>query len=158
MPRGWASQVMFHGQQNDTGVHPRLVRTAPIIFLLLAVLPLLLAGVLSTIRSRGLLQDQAAKQLEKITANEVLQINQFVATREKLIDRLISEESFQEQVEALLASIPGSPTYAEAQNFLLNNIHKLGTVEGDFIDQIIILRQDGTVIFSTDDRVTNSEI
>lgn len=157
MPRGWASKVRFQNQQNAGGVHNRRKRNAPVVFLLLSILPLVLAGVLSTIHSRGLLQDQTAQQLEKIAANEVLQVNHFVEGREELIDWLIAGESFQEHMEALLASNPGSPAYEEAQEFLSQRIYNHGTDQEGFPDRMIIFRADGTAISSTGDPATNLE-
>ncbi|MBE0698652.1 MAG: hypothetical protein IH586_17170, partial [Anaerolineaceae bacterium] len=113
---GWASRIRLRSRPSVPAVQHSLVKIAPFVLLLLSLVPLLLLGTFSTLRTRSLLRSQLTTQLKNIGASEIEQISQYVSLREKVIESLVSEENFQNQLAELFASQPGTTDYMSVKS------------------------------------------
>ncbi len=136
----------------DTRFKQSLIRTVLVVLLFISLIPLLLIGTLNILRTRDLLGRQVSRQLESIVNHEVEQINQYVDLRDKIIERMVTEQAFHDSLFILLTTEPTEGEYQWATAMIYDSFRtsaQLG-IESIF-DQMILLRPDGTVLLASDD-------
>lgn len=126
-----------------------LARNIVVIFVILSLLPVIIIGVFSTLRSRQILRDQAYTQLQSITRDIELKIDGEATASDNTLRKLIADRGFQ---TFLGKALEGSPSSSDTYNLRFAMQQYLGvqpetTTTG--MKLIMILSPDGTVIGST---------
>jgi len=81
----------------------KLSRDFVLLIVLLSLLPLMLVGAATHIRSRQLLRNQAAAQLEIITRGQVNELEQIVNYSQSLVERIRTDEGLRSAIDSAIA-------------------------------------------------------
>lgn len=155
----WVPSVRTRGKTRQTRFKRSLVRTILVALLLISLFPVILIGTLNYFRTRDLLRQQANNQLKNIGGQAVEQLNQMVNVRKIIIDRLVTEETFNENLFTVLNTPAGEPAHISAASAIYSTFRANPQTPVDtFFDKTFIIRPDGTILFSTDEYWTENNV
>ncbi len=127
-----------------------LAGTVVVILLALSLFPVLLLGSATYLRSRQLLHNQTALQLEEITQVQVEQIKSSFTEGKSIIDMMASDFLFQITLDNSLEESGSAQKQNNLSNILLSYKDKLISSNPNNESQISIFRPDGGLVLSTD--------
>lgn len=93
-----------------------LVRTVLLGLLLASLFPVVLIGSLTYFRSRDLLRNQTARQMESMVSKEVELLKNYVDTRENLLEQMASDPVFNTNLATLLSTDPQAVEYSQSRS------------------------------------------
>ena len=148
----WVPLLRPKRQTNDARSRHSLVTTALVVMLLASLFPLLLIGTLNMLRSRSLLREQLNSQAGSLLSHEINQINQYVRTRNTVMDQLVTDENFRGALINMINSASGSNEFTQARNQVLYAFRgNPRTAAEGFYDKMFILRPDFSLALATDE-------
>ncbi|GAP17833.1 GAF domain-containing protein [Levilinea saccharolytica] len=135
-----------------------LARNVIFLLVLLSIIPLLITGTATVLRSRELVRNQTSTQLESIVKNQATQLAQVAATSTNVIAELGTRESF----IANLRELAEDPT-SESKQFpvLFQLLRYQNSTIGDTyanVDHLFVLLPDGSLVASTNDAWKNLNV
>ncbi|KAF0111448.1 MAG: putative signaling protein [Chloroflexi bacterium] len=126
-----------------------LVRTVVIGLLLISLVPVLVIGTLTIIRTSNSLQNQTYNQLAFLSDTFSSQIEQFAAMRTKAINEINQSTSFDENL-AIILDGDQNPSYNLAQRTITDNFNQyIVTPTEKIFDLVTIVDSAGTVLVSS---------
>lgn len=155
----WVPSIRPRGRTVQRGYKRSLVRTILIALLLISLFPVFLIGTLNYFRTRNLLHQQANHQLENLAGQAVEQLDQVVSVRKIILDRLITDEDFNQDLFTLLSTPADDPAHAEASSAIYTTFRVNPQTPVDtFFDRMFILGPDGSILFATHEGWTSINI
>jgi len=130
-----------------------LVQVVLIMLLITSMLPVLIVGSLTFIRSRTMLRNQVEKQMESVATKNLESIRSYIQTREQMMDTLASDPLFLNYLNIMVTTDPTSPEFTNARSaaFMRMTIFfdyrtwaQTGTT--GFFDEMIIVQPDGQLL------------
>lgn len=135
-----------------------LVRTVLLGLLLASLFPVMLIGSLTYFRSRDLLRNQTARQMESMVSKEVDLLKNFVDTRENLLEQMATDPVFNANLATLLSTDSQAAEYSQSRSKMFLQLkfyfeYRAGTLgsSSGFFDELFIVRQDGSLLVATND-------
>ncbi len=129
-----------------------LVRTVVLWLLGFSLLPVLVVGGATYFRSRTLLRDQAAGQLQAISNTYVRQLNNLIYSRPTPLEDLTKQPYFGAQLTQALQDINGENTARIIESTILPRLRiTLRQDANPAFDQIMIVLPDGSIFASTNE-------
>jgi PAS domain S-box-containing protein len=132
----------------DSRFHGKLARNFILLMLLMSLLPLLLVGAAAYYRSRQLVRNQAAAQLEVIIGTHAIELERIAAYNTTLIDRMKTDDGLKSAIETLLSD-PEKLHKRTLVNWQLNRYCRISDTENGFHTLALFL-PDQTLITATD--------
>lgn len=155
----WVPLLRPKGQISDDGFRHSLVSTVLIVLLLTSLFPLLVIGTLNMVRSRNLLRNQLTGQASSILNQQINQINEYVGTRNDIIDRLVTDDNFRSALTNLVNNANGTNENNQARSQLLYAFRgNPRTAAQGYYDQMVILRPDTTAALSSNDQWISQQL
>lgn len=148
----WVPLLRPRSQPRQTRLKHSLLRDVLFVLLFISLLPLLLIGTLNFLRTRQMLEQQISRQMESIVNREVNQLDQYVETRSSIIERMVTEQTFHDNLFTLISTDPADSQYTYSMGMLYHSFRtsaQLG-IEKIF-DQMFIVLPDGKVVLASDD-------
>jgi PAS domain S-box-containing protein len=133
----------------DSHFQGKLARNFIILMLLMSLLPLLVVGAAAYHRSRQLVRNQAAAQLEVIIGTQASELERIAAYNTTLIDRMKTDDGLKSAIATLLAD-PEKLHKRTLVNWQLNRYCRISDTENGFHTLALYL-PDQTLITATDD-------
>jgi GAF domain-containing protein/HAMP domain-containing protein len=133
-----------------TNRFPRsLVRTVVIGLLLISLIPVLVIGTATYIRTRNALQQQTISQLASLSTSFSTQIEQLAATRTKALNEINQSPSFDANIASIFAG-PQSSTYYFSLTAVTDYFNQyIQTPTEKIFDLVSIVDSAGTVLVSS---------
>ncbi len=155
----WVPLLRSRGRTSQNRFKRSLVRNILFALLIISLFPVILIGTLNYFRTRNLLRQQATNQLENIASQAVEQLNQVVSVRKIIIDRLVTDETFNDNLYTVLNTPAEDETYKDAYSAIYTMFRANPQTPVDsFFDRMFIVRPDGSILFSTDEMWTDNNI
>jgi len=128
-------------------------RRLAIIILPVVIIPLLLQGSASYIRSRDILEEQATEQLQSALLSESQRLRNWVTTREERLLLGSRRSTLQNTMLSLMNTRLGSQTFEFAQNNIRTALADLQEQDGQelFSNLMVVRATDGVILTSTDE-------
>lgn len=130
-----------------------LVQIVLVVLLITSMLPVLIVGSLTFVRSRTMLRSQVSRQMESVVSKNLEQVQQYIQTRENMMDTLVSDPLFQQQIVTLVNAAPTSQEYINARSsaFVKMTIFFdyrawAQTASSGFFDEMIIVNNEGQLL------------
>ncbi len=132
----------------------KLVTKLTILFILLSILPLAIAGYIAFQNGKETIEQQTNDHLLSISALKMSEFNRWVNDNKRSL-RFLAQRPLVRSNAALLTGHNGSledPQYQEAYSYLIND-HLAPAVEqaGGFLDLFLIRASDGKILVATND-------
>jgi HAMP domain-containing protein len=121
-----------------------------LILLPLVLIPLLILGAVTYLRSRDLLQEQAASQMSSAAQSQIAVLETWTAEREQRL-QLGSQRSALTEATSILLTVPvGSTRFLSAQETARTELADLRLRQGQVLfTALLIARPDGTILAAT---------
>ncbi len=126
-----------------------LAGTMVLLLLALSLFPVLLLGGATYLRSRALLRDQTALQLQAITQVQVDEIEASISDGKSLADMMINDFLFQITLTNYLNEKTNPQKETNLYNILISYQDKLNTHSANNDNQILLFSPDGNLILSS---------
>lgn len=155
----WVPSPRSRGRTSQKRFKRSLVRNILFALLIISLFPVLLIGTLNYFRTRNLLRQQATNQLENIAGQAVEQLNQVVSVRKIIIDRLVTDATFNDNLYTILNTSAEDDAFKRASLAIYTTFRANPQTPVDsFFDRMFIVRPDGSILFSTDEMWTENNI
>ncbi|TLN00007.1 hypothetical protein FDZ73_20580, partial [bacterium] len=138
--------------QSRTQFKRRLARRTVVQLLLLTMIPFLVLGAFAVMRLRGQLEQQINTQVLSISNYYAKQLTDFAKVRGDSLSELIYSSSVSENLPILVSATTKDATYTTARFFVQSAFSTSTAISADAVfDQLLVVRPDGTVAYSTYD-------
>lgn len=149
----WVPLLRNRGRRGNKPFQRSLVRNVLIILLLTSLIPIILIGTLNTFRSRSMRYQQVNEQTDRILANEVGLISEYVDMRNMIIDRLVTDENFTNALVTLLNTPTDEEGYQQARSLITYSFRgNPRTAAEGFFDQFFLLLPDAEIALASDEQ------
>ncbi len=126
-----------------------LARTVVIGLLIISLIPVLIIGFATYLRTRTTMLEQAKVQIDTISQTYTNQLSNLAASRTKALNELNGQPNFDENILTINKGT-GTPGYYQASRNITDYLNSyISTPTEEIFNQLSIITSDGTVIAST---------
>jgi HAMP domain-containing protein len=120
------------------------------ILLPLVLIPLVSLAIVTYLRSRALLRDQAASQMTSAAQSQIAVLEEWTGEREQRLQLGSQRSTLLDAVDELLTAPTNSTRFRSARTAVLTELEDLRTRQGQVLfSDLLIARPDGAILVST---------
>lgn len=137
------------GKVGDFLHQDSMIKTVVLVMLVISILPVMMVGTVSYIRTRSQIRNLVSGQLVNLVENTSSQLVELSKSRSADIDRLVSDPRFANSVEVLNNPAASQKDTSSARlNLLLivRDIVQGPTTTATVFDQMLVMGSDGTIL------------